>query len=74
MARLRAEVEAVVEQAKRWPSEDRAALVEALMTPKLRLKLLLEDARNRVKVPDDAQIDRTVNRAVRRIRRDRSAR
>jgi len=72
--RRRDEIERTLEQVRSWPTKDQVVLIEGLLTPKTRLRLLVEEARRQVRVKDEREIDRAVNRAVRRVRRARAAR
>lgn len=73
MARRRDHVEATLEHVREWPTRDQAALVEDLLTPELRLRLLVQEVRRHVRVSDERTIDRVVGRGVHRVRRARAA-
>ncbi len=74
MARRRKDFQEIVRRARGLPVKDQAALVETLLTPQLRLHLIVEEIRSRVRVKDDRKIDRIVDRAVRRARRAQTSR
>ena len=69
--RRREEIERTLERVRSWPAEDQAALIEGLLTPELRMRLILEEVRRHVRAPQ-RKIDRVVDQAVRRIRRERA--
>ena len=47
---------------------EQATLMEMVMTPRMRLRLLVNQVRRQRPLRDERQIDRVVNRTVRRIR------
>ena len=60
---------AIRERIEALPIEDKAQLLEAVMTPQMRLRLLLNQVRRRNDEVSDGHVDRVVNRAVKRVRR-----
>jgi len=48
---------------------DKAQLLEAVMTPQMRLRILVNQVRRRDDGGADAHVDRVVNGAVQRVRR-----
>jgi hypothetical protein len=60
---------AIKERIDALPMEDKAQLLEAVMTPRMRLRLLVNQVRRRGEAGVDGQVDRVVNRAVKRVRR-----
>jgi hypothetical protein len=56
------------------PIEDKAQLLEAVMTPQMRLRILVNQVRRRVGGVSDRHVDRVVNKAVKRVRRAAGAR
>lgn len=73
MARRRADFDDVLRKARSWSPGDQAALVEELLTPKLRLRLMVEQVRNQVRAADEHKVDNAVNRSARRVRRAKTA-
>ena len=49
--------------------EEKAQLLEAVMTPRMRLRLLVNQVRRRGDCRADGHVDRVVNQAVKRVRR-----
>ena len=47
---------------------DKAQLIEAVMTPQMRLRILVNQVRRRRDGFSDQKVDRVVNRAVKRVR------
>jgi hypothetical protein len=47
----------------------KAQLIEAMMTPPMRLRILFNQVRHRGDAVFDQHVDRVVNRAVKRVRR-----
>jgi len=72
VARRREEVDRVLIQIRRWTAEDRLRLIQGLLTPEIRLRLLAEQVRGQGRPRDERRIDVVVNRAVRRVRRARA--
>jgi len=72
VARRREEVDRVLIQTRRWTAEDRLRLIQGLLTPEIRLRLLAEEVRGQGRPRDERRIDVVVNRAVRRVRRARA--
>jgi len=72
VARRREEVDRVLIQTRRWTAEDRLRLIQGLLTPEIRLRLLAEQVRGQGRPRDERRIDVVVNRAVRRVRRARA--
>jgi len=67
MARRRKDIDAFIREARTLEVEDRAAIVDALLTPELRLRLIAEQMRRYVRVTD-REVTRAVSRALRRVR------
>jgi len=72
VARRREEVDRVLILTRRWTAEDRLRLIQGLLTPEIRLRLLAEQVRGQGRPRDERRIDVVVNRAVRRVRRARA--
>jgi len=72
VARRREEVDRVLIQTRRWTAEDRLRLIQGLLAPEIRLRLLAEQVRCQGRPRDERRIDVVVNRAVRRVRRARA--
>ena len=60
---------AIRERIEALPVDDKAQLLEAMMTPQMRLRLLVNQVRRRNDGVSDRHVDRVVNRAVKRVRR-----
>ena len=60
---------AIKQRIEALPIEDKAQLLEAVMTPQMRLRLLVNQVRRRNDEVSDRHVDRVVNRAVKRVRR-----
>ena len=73
VARQRSEIDGILRQAKSLPANDQIALVRELMTPRLRLRLLVDQIRSQGHVSDERKIDRAVRRAVREVRTENRA-
>ena len=71
MARLEKDIADLAKRIEALPAERRLRLLEHVLTPKLRFRLLLEDIRRHVRAPQ-RKIDRVVNQAVREVRRERA--
>ena len=65
---------AIKERIDALPLEDKAKLLEAVLTPRMRLRLLVNQVRRRGETGSDSQVDRVVNRAVKRVRRAKGTR
>jgi hypothetical protein len=65
---------AIKERIEALPIEDKAQLLEAVMTPQMRLRLLVNQVRRRNDGVSDRHVDRVVNQAVKRVRRAASTR
>jgi hypothetical protein len=50
------------------PMKDKAQLLEAVMTPQMRLRILVNQVRRRGDAGADGHVDRVVNRAMKRVR------
>ena len=66
----------IVEAVPRHPEikEDKAQLLEAVMTPQMRLRILVNQVRRRGDAVSNRHVDRVVNKAVKRVRRAAGAR
>jgi hypothetical protein len=60
---------AIKERIDALPMEDKAQLLEAVMTPQMRLRILVNQVRRRGDGGADGHVDRVVNGAVKRARR-----
>ena len=60
---------AIKQRIEALPIEDKAQLLEAVMTPQMRLRLLVNQVRRRNDEVSDRHVDRVVNRAVKQVRR-----
>jgi hypothetical protein len=60
---------AIKQSIEALPMDDKAQLLEAVMTPQMRLRLLVNQVRRRGDGGADRHVDRVVNRAVKRVRR-----
>lgn len=60
---------AIKQRIEALPMEDKAQLLEAVMTPQMRLRVLVNQVRRRGDGVSDHRVDRVVNRAVKRVRR-----
>ena len=60
---------AIKQSIEALPMDDKAQLLEAVMTPQMRLRLLVNQVRRRGDAGTDRRVDRVVNRAVKRVRR-----
>ncbi len=74
MATRRAELDAMLRQAKALPSRDQLALVEGLLTPAMQLRLIVRQVRRQAGPRDERRIDQVVDQAVRKVRGGRAAR
>jgi hypothetical protein len=68
------ELAAMKERIDALPMEDKAQLLEAVMTPQMRLRILVNQVRRRGDAGADGHVDHVVNRAVKRVRRAAGAR
>jgi hypothetical protein len=73
MATRRAALDAVLRRAKTLPSRDQLALIEGLLTPAVRLRLIVRQIRNQGGPRNERRIDAAVDRAVRKVRGARAA-
>ena len=71
MARLDRDLAELARRIEELPPERRVRLLEHVLTPKLRLRLVLQEIREQVRAPQK-KIDRVVNQAVREVRRERA--
>ncbi len=69
MARRATEIRELTERIEALPVDQQAKLLEVVMTPQMRLRLLVAGVRRRGSVKDERRIDRVVDGAVKRIRR-----
>lgn len=60
---------AIKQSIEALPMDDKAQLLEAVMTPQMKLRLLVNQVRRRGDAGTDRHVDRVVNRAVKRVRR-----
>ena len=60
---------AIKQSIEALPMDDKAQLLEAVMTPQMRLRILVNQVRRRGDEGADRHVDRVVNRAVKRVRR-----
>jgi len=60
---------AIKERIDALPLKDKAQLLEAMMTPQMRLRILVNQVRRRGNGGADSHLDCAVNRAVKRVRR-----
>ena len=74
MAPRRAALDAMLRQAKTLPSGDQLALIEGLLTPAMRLRLIVRQIRSQAGPRDERHIDAVVDRTVRKVRGARAAR
>lgn len=74
MARLEKEIDELAKRIEALPAKRRFRLLERLLTPEVQLHLAVEELRRHVRVKDERQIDRVVNKAVRELRRERLTR
>jgi hypothetical protein len=65
---------AIKESINALPMEDNAQLLEAVMTPQMRLPILVNQVRRRGGGVSDRHVDRVVSKAVKRVRRAAGAR
>ena len=63
----------MLRQAKTLPSRDQLALIEGLLTPAMRLRLIVGQVRSQAGPRDEGRIDAVVDRTVRRVRSRRAA-
>jgi hypothetical protein len=68
MATNLARIEALAEAIEALPFKDQARLLERVITPQLRLHLLVDQVRRQGVVPNERRIDVVVNQAVKRVR------
>jgi hypothetical protein len=68
MATNLARIEALAEAIEALPFKDQARLLERVITPQLRLHLLVDQVRRQGVVPDERRFDVVVNQAVKRVR------
>jgi len=73
MARTEKEIDELARRIEALPREPRAKLLERILWPEIELHRAAQQARKHVRA-DDAVVDRVVNKAVRRIRRERLGR
>lgn len=73
MARTEKEIDDLARRIEALPRERRAKLLERVLWPEIELHRAAEAARKYVRV-DDPVLERAVNRATRRIRRERLGR
>lgn len=59
---------AIKQRIEALPMADKAQLIEAVMTPQMRLRILVNQVRRRRDGFSDQKVDRVVNRAVKRVR------
>jgi hypothetical protein len=74
MATRRAALETMLRRAKTLPSQDQLALIEGLLTPAIRLRLIVRQIREQAGPRDERHIDAVVDRAVRKVRGARAPR
>lgn len=74
MAPRRSDLTLMLSRAKALPARDQAALIEALLTPALRMRLIVGEIRSQSGPRDERKIDAVVDRAVRKVRTARAAR
>jgi hypothetical protein len=74
MATRSADLAVMLRQARALSSRDQLALVEGLLTPAMRLRLIVRQIRNQGRSRDERRIDQVVDRAVRKVRGGRAAR
>jgi hypothetical protein len=68
MATRRADLTAVLRRAKALPTPDQVALIEGLLTPAMRLRLIVRQVRGQSGPRNERRIDAVVDRAVRKVR------
>ncbi|MBI2898300.1 MAG: hypothetical protein HYY06_32420 [Deltaproteobacteria bacterium] len=73
MARLEKDIEDLAKRIEALPTRTRERLLERVLWPEIELHLAAEQARKYVRA-DDRKVERAVNKALRRIRRERSDR
>jgi len=73
MARTHEDLRTLAEQIARLPREDQVTLLSHVLTPSLRLRLLLDRWHARTRRHNPRAIAADVNRAVREVRRARQA-
>jgi hypothetical protein len=61
-------IEDLAEAIVALPFEDQARLLEKVMTPQMRLRLLVDQVRRQGAEPDQSKIDVVVSQAVKRVR------
>jgi hypothetical protein len=74
MATRSTDLAAIRRRARALSSRDRLALVGGLLTPAMRLRLIVRQIRNLGRSRDERRIDQVVDRAVRKVRGGRAAR
>jgi len=57
VASRREEVDRVLIQTRRWTAEDRLRLIQGLLTPEIRLRMLAEQVRGQGRPRDERRID-----------------
>jgi hypothetical protein len=72
MATRRAELDAMLRRAKALPSRDQLALIEGLLTPAMRLRLIIRQVRSQGGPRNERRIDAVVDRTARKLRDARS--
>ena len=60
---------AIKERIEALPLKEKAQLLEAVMTPQMRLRLLVNQVRRRNVAVSDRRVDTVVNQTVKRVRR-----
>ena len=60
---------AIKQRSEALPMKDKAQLLEAVMTPQMRLRVLVDQVRRGGGAGAEGHVDRVVNRAVKRVRR-----
>ena len=69
MAKTAKQIRELAERIEALPPKDRVKLLDEVLTPAMRMRLLADQVRRRTAIRDERQIDRAVNRAVQRARR-----
>jgi hypothetical protein len=68
MATRRAELDAMLRRARALPSRDQLALIAGLLTPAMRLRLIIRQVRNQGGPRNERRIDTIVDRTVGKLR------
>jgi hypothetical protein len=69
MASNLAKIDELAERIEALPVNDQTRLLEKVITPHMRLRLLVNQVRRQGKLTDGRKVDRTVHQAVKRVRR-----